>query len=52
MPEWYGLISTARYAGIPAPEFVRLPVAWQEMYEAAQIAELEAKHSSVEVETP
>jgi hypothetical protein len=51
MPEWYGLISTARYAGIPAPEFVRLPVAWQEMYEAAQLAELEAKHATVEVET-
>lgn len=51
MPEWYGLISTARYAGIPAPDFVRLPVAWQEMYEAAHLAELEAKSSRVEVES-
>lgn len=47
MPEWYGVISTARYAGIPAPEFVRLPVFWQRAYETAQLAELEAPGATV-----
>ena len=49
MPEWYGLIATARWAGIPAPDFARLPVAWQELYETARAAEIEAGQSTVEV---
>ena len=47
MPEWYGVISTARWAGIPAPEFVRLPVFWQDAYETARAAEIEAGQSTV-----
>lgn len=50
MPEWYHVISLARYARMPAPDFIRLPLHWQSMYETAQLAEFDAANSEVEVE--
>lgn len=50
MPEWYHAIKVARYAGMPGPEFVRLPVFWQRAYETAMVAELEAGHAQIEQE--
>lgn len=50
MPDWYSVIALARYARMPAPDFARLPLFWQEMYEAAQDAEIEARHAVVETE--
>lgn len=42
MPDWFGLLKIAKYAGIPAPEFVKLPLHWQQLYETAMDAEYEA----------
>jgi len=50
MPDWYSIIDLARYARMSAPDFVRLPVFWQQMYETAQLAEMEAANSTVETE--
>jgi hypothetical protein len=47
MPDWYRVIVTARYAGIPAHEFLRLPVWWQDVYETARVAEAEAGMAEV-----
>ena len=50
MPEWYRTIVTARYARMPAPDFVRLPIWWQDAYETARVAEIEASQSEVVTE--
>ena len=42
MPDWYRTIVTARYARMAAPDFVRLPFWWQDAYEVARAAEIEA----------
>lgn len=47
MPDWYATIATARYARMSGPEFVRLPMFWQDAYEAARIAEIEAGQATV-----
>jgi hypothetical protein len=52
MPDWYLTIVNARYARMSAPDFVRLPMVWQEMYETARLAEIEAAQGHVEMETP
>jgi hypothetical protein len=50
MPDWYRTIVTARYARMPAPDFVRLPFYWQDVYETARIAEIEAGTADVTIE--
>lgn len=42
MPDWYLTIVDARYARMSAPDFVRLPMWWQDAYRTARIAEAEA----------
>jgi hypothetical protein len=36
------MLKVAKYAGVPAHEFVKLPLHWQRMYETAMEAEYEA----------
>lgn len=42
MPDWYRVISGARYARMPAPDYAALPFWWQDVYETARLAEFEA----------
>ena len=50
MPEWYVVLMDARYARMPAPDFARLPLYWQEMYRTARVAEFEATETVPDVE--
>lgn len=50
MPDWYPVIVVARYAGMSAPEFLRLPIVWQQAYQVAHAAEIEAEDAEVRIE--
>jgi len=50
MPDWYRVVVNARYARMSAPEFVALPFWWQDAYETARVAEIEAGQIEVKPE--
>lgn len=45
MPDWYPALLDADRAGMPLPDFLALPVAYQEIYRTARVAEREAEVS-------